>query len=78
MAKRIIKNTMTEPQEMTCPHCGSIFTYTYEDIQRISPPFSYIALYGCEANAYRAVICPVCKSIVELDRVVVVKEDENE
>ena len=75
MAKKIIKNTMVDPQTMTCPHCRSFFTYTFEDIERRQRSF---ALFGEPAD--RIMVCPVCKRDIMMDRVrlVVAKEDENE
>ena len=73
MAKKIIKNTMADPQTMTCPHCRSIFTYTFEDIERRQRSF---ALFGEPAD--RVMVCPVCKRDIMMDRVAIVKEEEDE
>ncbi len=71
MAKRIIKNTMTEPQEITCPGCGSVFTYTFEDIERRQRPFMVL---GDVSD--RVIVCPVCKRDIMLERVALVKEEK--
>lgn len=52
--KKIIKNTMTEPIEMSCGECGSVFTYTYKDIEKKD-----FGLFGIP-NIRRYVDCPVC------------------
>ena len=70
MAKTIIKNTMIEPAEMTCPNCNSVFTYTFEDIERRQRP-SIIFDTGFD----RVMVCPVCKKDIMMDRVEVVKEE---
>ena len=54
--KKIIKNAMTEPKEMTCDECGSIYTYTFEDIQRRES-----GLFGF-TRIDRYITCPVCKA----------------
>lgn len=54
--KKIIKNAMTEPKEMTCSECGSVYSYTYEDIERRES-----GLFGF-TRTDRYIICPVCKS----------------
>lgn len=54
--KKIIKNAMTEPKEMTCSECGSVYTYTYEDIERRDS-----GLFGF-TRIERYVTCPVCKA----------------
>lgn len=54
--KKIIRNTMTEPKEMTCSECGSVYTYTYEDIERRES-----GLFGF-TRIDRSVTCPVCKA----------------
>lgn len=51
--KKIIKNTMTEPRETTCEECGSIFSFTYEDIECEDAMFGF--------SKIRIVRCPVCK-----------------
>lgn len=71
MAKTIIKNTMTEPQEMTCPSCKSIFTYTFKDIERRERPFMVL---GTVSD--RVVVCPVCKRDIMMERIAIAKEDE--
>lgn len=72
MAKQIIKNTMTEPQELTCPFCQSVFTYTFEDIERIQRPFT---IFGDKSD--RIMVCPVYKRDIMMDCVSIVKEDED-
>lgn len=60
--KKIIKNTMTDPIEQTCPYCQSIFTYTFEDIQtRENNPFLWATFKE------RYVACPVCKEDISLN-----------
>lgn len=72
MAKRIIKNTMADPQEMTCPHCRSVFTYTFEDIERRQRPFMVL---GDVSD--RVIVCPVCKRDIAMDRAQLVVAEEN-
>ncbi len=64
MAIKIIKNTMTEPIEMECENCKSVFEYNYQDIQ-VREKYSII---GYE-HRYRVVSCPVCKFDNVLDKV---------
>lgn len=56
MAIKIIKNTMTEPIEMECENCKSVFEYNYQDIQvrdrAVALGFKF---------RERFVSCPVCK-----------------
>ena len=58
---KIIKNTMTEPTEVTCPVCKSILSYTYKDIKRSNNN----TLLFCE-SFIRYLVCPVCKSDIDL------------
>lgn len=53
---KIIKNTMIDPVECTCPFCESVFSYNYEDIQRREE----CNILGTSYTS-RFVICPVCK-----------------
>ena len=71
MSIKIIKNTMTEPTEMTCPVCNSIFSYTYEDIQRKHNGSFLASVYD---STTRFVICPVCKSDIDIGTRVVLKD----
>lgn len=70
MSIKIIKNTMTEPTKMTCPVCKSIFSYTYEDIQRKQNAF-LLSVYD---NTIRFIVCPVCKSDIDIGARVVLKD----
>lgn len=75
MSIKIIKNTMTDPIEITCSECGSIISYTYDDIQRKTIyNFLGMDIGGVE----RFIICPVCKSNINLNPVVVVEGEEND
>ncbi len=65
MARQIIKNTMIDPTEMTCECCKSVFTYTFEDIQRREETSFFAPV------TRRFVTCPVCKYDNDLTRVVV-------
>lgn len=54
--KKILKNAVKEPREMTCSECGSVYTYTYEDIERkATGPSGFTRID-------RYIICPVCKA----------------
>ena len=66
---KIIKNTMTEPTEVTCPVCKSIFSYTYEDIQR---RYNNTLVFG--ESFIRYLVCPVCKSDIDLSARVTLKD----
>ena len=72
MSIKIIKNTMTEPIEVTCPVCKSIFSYTYEDIQR---KHNNTICFG--ENVIRYLVCPVCKSDIDMSARVVLKDGGN-
>ena len=61
---KIIKNTMTEPIETTCPFCSSVLSYTYEDIIREEKQ-DYIMLLK---TVNRYLVCPVCKHNINLDK----------
>lgn len=63
MSIKIIKNTMIEPTEMTCPVCKSIFSYTYDDIQR-EKRYNILGWYE---RVERYIVCPVCKANVDID-----------
>lgn len=56
MSIKIISNSMTDPIKCECPNCASVFTYTYEDIQRREENNLLGTFY-----TRRFVICPVCK-----------------
>lgn len=75
--KKIIKNTMTDPIEQTCPYCQSIFTYTFEDIKaREETPFLLGSIFR-----RRYVDCPVCKEDISLDcppKIILNKEEESD
>ena len=71
MSIKIIKNTMIEPIEMTCTVCKSIFSYTYEDIQRKYNGSFLASLYD---STIRFVVCPVCKSDIDMSARVVLKD----
>lgn len=72
MSIKIIKNNMTEPFEITCYHCSSVFSYTYEDIQR-AENYSMLGL----APVKRFVVCPVCKFDVDIRPIAKLKEARN-
>lgn len=75
MSIKIIKNTMTEPIEMTCPVCKSIFSYTYEDIQRKCGGSFLSSFYD---TTIRYIVCPVCKSDIDMSARVVLKDGGKE
>ena len=66
---KIIKNTMTESTEMTCPVCHSVFSYNYEDIQR---KYNSTILFGDRYIRY--IVCPVCKSDIDMSATCVLKD----
>lgn len=70
---KIIKNTMTEPVEMECEYCKSVFEYNYQDIQVKESR----SLFGFEYRD-RVVRCPVCKFDNPLDKVKVQSEEQKE
>ena len=61
---KIIKNTMIEPIQIECENCNSIFEYNFGDIQRRDIP----GFFGLPGRSERYVICPVCKSDIELKK----------
>lgn len=63
--KKIIKNTMTEPIEMTCSLCKSVFSYTFEDIELEDTLFGF--------SKFRIVRCPVCKEKNDLSKIIINK-----
>lgn len=77
MSIKIIKNTMTEPIEMTCPVCKSIFSYTYEDIQRKHNSSLLASVYDYDSTI-RFIICPVCKSDIDMSTNLVLKDGGKE
>lgn len=74
MSIKIIKNTMTEPIEMTCPVCKSILSYTYEDIQRKYNSGFLASFYD---STIRFIVCPVCKSDIDMSARAVLKDGGN-
>ena len=64
MSIKIIKNSMTEPITVECENCKSIIEYTYEDIKRES---NY-NLFNILPSISRYIICPVCKSNIDIDK----------
>ena len=68
---KIIKNSMTEPIEKTCPECGSVISFTYDDIQR-KPIYNFL---GHEMGEKRFVICPVCKGAIDFTPIVRLAEE---
>ena len=71
MSIKIIKNTMTDPVELTCPVCKSIFAYTFDEIKR-EDSYNFLGIRGVK----RFIICPVCKSDIDMSPSVTIKEDE--
>lgn len=63
MSIKIISNSMTDPIKCICNNCESVFTYTYEDIQRREES----NLFGTSYTR-RFVICPVCKYDIGLQK----------
>ena len=74
MSIKILKNTRIEPVEVTCPNCLSVFSYTYDEVQR-SPRYNCL---GFTEGTDIYVVCPVCKCNVDRSPRVVLKEDGNE
>ena len=62
---KIIKNAKTEPTEIVCKKCGSILSYTYEDIKRRDTTDFTSFLSWSLVETY--VICPVCKEDIYLN-----------
>lgn len=71
---KIIKNAMTEPIEITCPECKSVLEYTYKDIVRQEES----SIFGLFPSVKRYIVCPVCKSDVDIRTKVELKETEHE
>lgn len=75
MSIKVIKNTMNEPIEITCPICKSIFSYTFDEVRRED---SYNFL-GLKDGVKRFIVCPVCKSDIDIrPRVNLEEEVKNE
>lgn len=74
MSIKIIKNTMKEPTEMTCPICESIFSYTFNEIKR-EDHYNFL---GIKDGVRRFIICPVCKSDIDMSTRVVLKDGGEE
>lgn len=72
MSIKIIKNTMVEPETTTCPLCKSVLSYTFEDIQR-EDQFN---IFCQKTGVKRYIVCPVCKSDINLSPRVVLKNEE--
>lgn len=72
MSIKILKNTMTTPTTITCSECKSVLEYTYKDIERREEN----TIFGLYAGAKRYIVCPVCKSDVDIKVKVEVKEAE--
>lgn len=66
MSIRIIKNTKTEPEEITCPACNSLLSYFYSDIQRSEE----IDIFFNRKGVRRYIVCPVCKNDIELKTII--------
>jgi len=71
MSIKIISNTMTEPIKCICNNCESVFTYTYEDIQRREES-NFIGI----PYTRRFVICPVCKYDICLQKAILNMTEE--
>jgi len=67
---KILKNTMIDPIECTCPTCSSVFTYNYEDLRREETE----NIFGYRIGHCIYIICPVCKSTI--DRMPICKMEE--
>ena len=67
---KIIKNTMKEPTEITCPFCNSVLAYTFEDIRREEKQDGLFPLMQ-NSFVHRFIVCPVCKRNIDLDPTVV-------
>lgn len=72
MSIKIIKNTMEEPKTISCPLCESVFSYTFEDIKR-EDQFNFLSQ---KIGVKRFIVCPVCKSDIDLSPRVVLKNEE--
>lgn len=73
MSIKIIKNTMSDPIEITCPVCKSIFSYTFDEVKR---EVRYNVL-GFTDGVKRFIICPVCKSDIDMSPRVNLEEEVN-
>lgn len=62
---KIIKNTMTEPTEITCQFCNSVLAYTYLDINREEKPNELFPML--KGYTMRYLVCPVCKCDIDLN-----------
>lgn len=62
MSIKIIKNTMIEPIEITCPICKSIISYTFDEVRREET----YNLFGMRDIVKRFIVCPVCKSDIDI------------
>ena len=71
---KIIKNAMTTPIEITCPECKSALEYTYKDIERREES-SFLGIY---TTVKKYIVCPVCKSDIDISPNVEVKEADDE
>ena len=63
---KIIKNTLSEPTEITCPACLSVLSYTYQDIERVEEatllPIGFRSIR-------RIIVCPVCKRDIDITKI---------
>ena len=71
---KVIKNTMIEPIEVTCPHCKSILSYTYEDLQREATT----NILGLSTGVKIYIVCPVCKGDIDRSPIVKIAENKDE
>lgn len=71
---RIIKNTMEDPIECTCPTCSSVFTYNYQDLKREETQ----NIFGYRIGHCIYIICPVCKSTIDRMPKVIFNNEEEE
>lgn len=71
---KIIKNTMAEPVECTCPYCESVFSYTYDEVRREEQN----NIFGIRYGYRKFVVCPVCKEDIDRSMRVELKENDNE
>jgi hypothetical protein len=61
---KIIKNTMEDPIECTCPTCSSVISYNYQDLKREETR----NLFGYPTGYNIYIICPVCKATIMTPR----------
>jgi C4-type Zn-finger protein len=73
MSIKIIKNTMNEPIEITCPICESVFSYTFDEVRR-EDRYNFL---GLKDGVKRFIICPVCKSDINMSPKVNLEEEVN-